>query len=106
MYSEDLSNMIKTLLQVNPKKRPSCDEIVKMPIILEKIKELGLDNDQSQLSTVPNNELLGTIKIPKNLRILRDKLPKPHYYKSVEAAPEPRFLPAIRSNSGLNKIFD
>ena len=32
-YSTDLSNMIKVLLQVSPKLRPTCDQILKMNIV-------------------------------------------------------------------------
>ena len=44
-YSQDLSTMIRTLLQVNPDSRPSCckylvnkEKILKMPIVIKKIK--------------------------------------------------------------------
>ena len=32
-YSNDLANMIKVLLHVSPKLRPSCDQILKMSIV-------------------------------------------------------------------------
>ena len=32
-FSNDLSNMIKVLLHVSPKLRPSCDQILKMSIV-------------------------------------------------------------------------
>ena len=33
IYSRDLSYLIKLMLQVDPNKRPSCDDILNMPII-------------------------------------------------------------------------
>ena len=32
-YSEDINEMIKFLLRVNSRERPTCDEILKHPII-------------------------------------------------------------------------
>lgn len=33
-FSKDLSYLIKMLLQVNPQHRPSCDDLINMPIII------------------------------------------------------------------------
>ncbi len=85
IYSEDLSNLIKLLLQVNPKKRPSCDEILRLPIIRKKMEELQLEEDPEKTS-LAGNALLGTIQLPKNLRILREKLPKPNY--GIKSSPD------------------
>ena len=37
-YSKDLSNLIKMLLHVNPNQRPSCDDLLSMPMIRQKAK--------------------------------------------------------------------
>lgn len=79
-YSEDLSNLIKCLLQVNPKKRLTCDEIIRLASVQKKIHELQLQ-DQEEAASLAMGGLLGTIQVPKNLRVLRDKLPKPNYKK-------------------------
>jgi len=98
-YSPDLDKMIKTLLQLNAKKRPSCDYILDMPIIRNKTQELGLNEDSNETKTLAGSELLGTIQIPKNLMILRDKLPKPQY-KSLEPPPEiDNELPSVKMNN-------
>ena len=78
IYSDDLASMIKVLLQVNPKKRPSCDDLLKLPMIRKKIQEFQLDEDLEKNSLAIGG-LSGTIQVPKNLKILRDKLPKPNY---------------------------
>ncbi len=78
LYSDDLAGLIKLLLQVNPKKRPSCDDILKLPVVLRKVQELQLE-ENAESTSLAGNELLGTIQLPKNLRVLRDKLPKPNY---------------------------
>ena len=46
-YSSDLSGMISNLLQVDPKKRPSAEQILHMPVFIAKYNEhqdeVGLD---------------------------------------------------------------
>lgn len=71
MYSKDLSSMISTLLQVSPSKRPSCNQILHMPAIDEHLNE----EDNYEL----NQELLNTIKFPRNIRHLNNRLPKSKY---------------------------
>ena len=44
-YSKDLQNMINLLLNKNYELRPSCGDILKMKIILEKAKKYNLIND-------------------------------------------------------------
>ena len=95
MYSNDLSNMIKGLLQVNPKKRPNCDDILNMAIVIEKMRDLGLEEEGNDLGNLVGSELLGTIQVPKNLKILRDKLPKPHYHRASDQDEDERSLPQV-----------
>eukprot|EP00826_Nyctotherus_ovalis_P048223 TRINITY_DN5653_c0_g2_i6.p1 TRINITY_DN5653_c0_g2~~TRINITY_DN5653_c0_g2_i6.p1 ORF type:complete len:320 (-),score=60.54 TRINITY_DN5653_c0_g2_i6:130-1089(-) len=104
-YSADLEGMIRTLLQLNARRRPSCDDILDAPIVRNKVKELGLSDETLEVTALAGSELLGTIQIPKNLRILRDKLPKPHYYKSLDSPPDTEHiaaelgsLPSVRRN--------
>ena len=42
-----------------------------------------LFKDQYFDDFTPNNELLSTIRVPKNLLYLTDRLPKPHYDSEV-----------------------
>ena len=74
-YSKELESVIRSMLQVNPKKRPTCDELAENPIISKKIDELfNCDMEPYE------NELLETIRCPKNLEALsRNKLPSPAY---------------------------
>ena len=80
-FSQDLFSVVKVLLQVSPEKRPSCEQILKSNVIKERIdyfKEIeGIKDDED----VDENNLLKTIRIPKNLLFLSDKLPKPNYKK-------------------------
>lgn len=58
-YSSDLSSMISSLLQVDPKKRPSAEQILHMPVFIAKYNE---HKDEIDLNFPV--DLLGTIKIP------------------------------------------
>jgi NIMA (never in mitosis gene a)-related kinase len=89
-YSEDMNEILKLLFKVNPKERPTCDELLKLDLIKKRIEffkaEAGLDfND---IEALDDNELLKTIRISKNLVGLKDKLPKPNYS-----------LPKIKTNN-------
>lgn len=54
--------MIKTLLQVSPKNRPSCEQILHMPAVEEHLT----DDETREISL----NLLNTIKIPRgNMRM-------------------------------------
>lgn len=74
-FSKELSQLINNMLQLKPKSRPNCDKILKYPIIVRKITELGLE----EVSSANQKELLSTIKMPRKLQYLTDRLPKSNY---------------------------
>jgi hypothetical protein len=81
-FSDDLFSIVKLLLQVNSENRPSCDRILKNAIVKKRIEYFNSFNG----NTIDENcdqLLLRTIKIPKNLLFLSDKLPKPNYVKNI-----------------------
>ena len=91
-FSNDLNSIVKLLLNVNAELRPSCDMILKNEIVVKRIeyfKSFGNDNynnNENGDETFDENEdpiLLKTIRIPKNLLFLSDKLPKPNYNKNL-----------------------
>ena len=41
-YSDDLQKLINLILDKNYQTRPSCDEILKLPFVIDKLKNLGL----------------------------------------------------------------
>ena len=67
MYSKDLSNVIAKCLQVTPRLRPNCAEILQMSQVQNNLGDTlkGLD------IVLPQNQngLLGTIKIPRGQHI-------------------------------------
>lgn len=64
-YSQDLSNIIRALLQTEPNLRPNCDKILAMPSVLKHLNENTMIEPDED---VP--ELLRTIRIPKNIHYL------------------------------------
>jgi NIMA (never in mitosis gene a)-related kinase len=56
-YSGELSDLIKSMLRIDPQKRPTCNDILSMPFVQEKMKQLGFTREL---------ELLGPEKIFHN----------------------------------------
>ena len=86
-FSSDLFQIVQFLLQVNPKLRPNCDQILDHPIIQKRIgyfDSLSKDKDNNNINEPSNKALLKTIHMPKNIIFLSDKLPKPNYEKTVK----------------------
>ena len=79
LYSNDLKNIIAKLLVVDPKKRPSCEEILNMPIIQQKIKEIKILEDEEKKNNNGKVNLMKTIKLPKVLKDINKALPKKKY---------------------------
>lgn len=42
-YSNDLSTMVRLLLQTNPEQRPSCEKILSLSIVIKRIKNRNLE---------------------------------------------------------------
>lgn len=76
-YSKELSDMIKLCLTKDQKKRPSVDELLEHPVIVSKMgNTMPADED-----VIPG-ELWQTIKLPKNLDMLIQRLPQKKYRDS------------------------
>lgn len=75
VYSADLANVIKAMLQVKPSARPSCEKLLEMPIVRRNI----LIEDEVD----SNGGLLQTIRLLPSLRALKSKLPGPMYQKPL-----------------------
>lgn len=77
VFSRDLSLFIGQMLQLKPKNRPSCDKMLKAGVVLRKVQELNLIDDQKP--SPYQQALLSTIRMPKKLQYLTDRLPKSNY---------------------------
>jgi serine/threonine protein kinase len=96
-YSKDLSSMIATLLQVSSLKRPSCSQILHMPAVDEHLAE----EDEYEIC----QDLLNTIKFPRNIKHLNNRLPKSQYEEEgsiFESSPQLRKPDLISKNSQPN----
>jgi NIMA (never in mitosis gene a)-related kinase 1/4/5 len=92
-FSSDIQRVVRMLLQVNPKKRPTWSEILSHPIVKEKTKDIFNEKDTEDKSDCDSmkNSLLKTIYFPKNgqdILSLTDKLPKPSYETLLELSIE------------------
>ncbi|CDW85297.1 protein kinase domain containing protein [Stylonychia lemnae] len=77
MYTKDLQFMVRNCLQVSPVARPSCEKILAMPGLLNHLTGTLERIDVS--IDVENDALLNTIKVPKDLGQITERLPKPQY---------------------------
>lgn len=41
-FNSELTSLVKSMIRINPKDRPSCDQILRTPIVQEKAKQLKL----------------------------------------------------------------
>jgi len=78
--SSDLNELVKFLLQVQPENRPTADMILKNPIIQKRMEFFKTYTEDMHI----DNNLLQTIRIPKNLLFLTDRLPQANYDKKKD----------------------
>ena len=74
-FSEELNQIIKILLQVNPSMRLSCGKILQLPIIMK-----FLDDRYLTKMDEGSQALLSTFRIPSKLHHLSECLPKSNYF--------------------------
>lgn len=84
-YSKELSDMIKLCLTKDQKKRPSVSELLEHPVITKRMN----GNLPAQEDVIPG-ELWQTIKLPKNLDLLIQRLPQKKYNSSKDKKAERR----------------
>ena len=80
-YSSDISEIIKLLLKVRSKDRPTCGQILKHPLVKKRLEffQAQAGNENIDIDDMEEGVLLRTIRIPKNLLCLSDKLPEANY---------------------------
>lgn len=89
--------MIASLLKVDPKRRPTSDQILQMPVFKAKWSE-NADEFQS-------TNLLGTIRIPNNLSLLTDRLPKAQYEEIVKEQQQDRHLKTVENSENKKRVM-
>ena len=80
-YSNDLCNLLKSLLQVKPNLRPNCDQILILPVMSRKLNS----SRQNEVQNESNHGLIDIIKLPPSLRSLSSKLPAAKYERNLSA---------------------
>eukprot|EP00826_Nyctotherus_ovalis_P048217 TRINITY_DN5652_c0_g10_i2.p1 TRINITY_DN5652_c0_g10~~TRINITY_DN5652_c0_g10_i2.p1 ORF type:complete len:331 (+),score=60.28 TRINITY_DN5652_c0_g10_i2:823-1815(+) len=101
-YSKDLASVIRALLQVSPQLRPACGNILRMPAVIERVEELVGE------IKVDENVLLKTIRVPKKLLSLTNRLPKANYETSDKQSRHTtmgNYLPDIRKKIASCKAY-
>lgn len=80
-YGTDLNAVLKSMLQVDPQKRPTCEQLLHLPVFTAKYNELKQsESEQGQSAGFPEGvNMLGTIRLPRNLKLLGDTLPESNY---------------------------
>ena len=82
-YSQDIKEIIKFMLKVNPQDRPSCGQILSHEFVKKRLEffkaQAGYDDEN--MDDIDEGVLLKTIRIPKNILFLTERLPEPNYDK-------------------------
>ena len=103
-FSSDFSEVLGCFIIVDPKKRPSAAQILRLPLVNKRvnIKEDNLDNS--------NSSLLGTIKLPQNISMITDRLPSSKYHEKSKSEPPQSRTPlpqiVILNRGFTNKDLD
>lgn len=75
-FTDDLRKVLRSCLQVRASERPKCDKILNMPGLLNHITDT-LDEIQGM---VPDQEnLMKTIRMPRRMGEITERMPKPQY---------------------------
>jgi len=76
-FSQDLSEVIGLLLQVQPRQRPSVEQLLQLPVLQRHVTGHLASHRGSEHHSC--SDLLQTIKLPANAMDLSEMLPKPRY---------------------------
>ena len=76
-YSSDLSTIVKLMLQLDPSKRPTAEQLLQHPIVAKHMDSAPIACD----SELPysRGQLVGTIHVPRMLMDLQSRLPGSKY---------------------------
>ena len=88
------------MLQLKPKSRPTTDKMLNSTLLQNKIEELKMEN----VAESAKSELLKTIRIPKSLHYLTDRLPKPNYEHHSDSIPHSPSLASKDRKGSLPKL--
>jgi len=80
-YSNDISEIIKFLLKVNPIDRPNCSQILKHPLVVKRIDFFKAQEGfkEEDFDEMDEGKLLKTLRVTKNMLFLSEQLPNANY---------------------------
>ena len=81
IYSEDFSEVLRHFIIVDPNKRPSAAQILRLSLVNKRV------NIREENSENLNSSLLGTIKLPQNYSLIADRLPGSKYHEKSKSEP-------------------
>lgn len=84
-FSNELSDVIGAMLQVNPRYRPSAEQLLQLPVVQRQAAEVGIS---IAVASSESSTLLQTIKVPRKLADLSAYLPDHQYTDLDEAVAE------------------
>jgi NIMA (never in mitosis gene a)-related kinase len=79
-FSQEMATVIKFMLQISPSYRPTCEQILALPIV-ESLSKKFFPEERNKLEEIDENAqmLIKTIRLSKNLFSLTERLPKNKY---------------------------
>jgi NIMA (never in mitosis gene a)-related kinase len=82
-YTDDLQKIIALCLQTNSSMRPSCKQLLSNSIVKKNTQALEVKSQEIlDYELEENQNLLQTIKVPKNMKNIQSALPKAKYDNS------------------------
>ena len=99
MYTDSLSNVIDMCLKVQPTSRPTASQLIRKKEIVLHLRENGIDDNDSNKSL----NLLDTIRLPTDLRLIKDRLPTPKYTLDNEEIKQDPMIKKYRGYSARNR---
>lgn len=81
VYSRDLNHVVKLCLQVNPTLRPSCESLLAKAQLVRNVPE---SIAEASCAKEVKDSLIGTIRVPRNLGQITDRLPAANYEPDPE----------------------
>ena len=114
-YSRDIGDVVRQLLMVDPNDRPTCDEILKCDMVMERI-DFFKDREgfvEEENNPSEENKLMKSFRLTKNMRFISEQLPNPNYESpknsnintsNTNNNKNPKLNKNINSNSSLPDI--
>jgi len=101
-YSQHLANVVDMCLQVKPSKRPSAGQLLRTKELVLHLKDTGVEEHKLNSAV----SLLDTIKLPTNLKLIKDRLPSAKYDSTKEEIKIDKSATKMRNYSARNRSID